>query len=173
MEKAELEVELTESHRRRRQELRARLDELEGDAGSGVLQAGEVESRQTELRNLVSSIEQLSDQAKGQFLLWHGRLTTEQAESEQRAEELKAEIATLAQKLAEEDAQGHELARVNARIRKNEDRYLVKRQTLITRKDEYTDAIRDLGILPEEAYTKYVDTSLDKVCPTQTRPLNQ
>jgi structural maintenance of chromosome 3 (chondroitin sulfate proteoglycan 6) len=72
MEKAELEVELTESHRRRRQELRARLDELEGDAGSGVLQAGEVESRQTELRNLVSSIEQLSDQAKGQSIpVWH------------------------------------------------------------------------------------------------------
>jgi structural maintenance of chromosome 3 (chondroitin sulfate proteoglycan 6) len=70
----------------------------------------------------------------------------------------------LSQQLAEEDAQGHELARVNAKIRKNEDRYLVKRQTLTTRKDEYTNAIRDLGILPEEAYTKYVDASLDKAC---------
>lgn len=78
-------------------------------------------------------------------------------------DELKAEIATLAQKLAEQDAQGHELARVNAKIRKNEDRYLVKRQTLSTRKEEYTNAIRDLGILPEEAYTKYTAISLDKV----------
>ena len=68
-EKAELEVELTESHRRRRQELRARLDELEGDAGSGVIQVGEVESRQTELRNLISSIEQLEDQVKGKIAL--------------------------------------------------------------------------------------------------------
>jgi structural maintenance of chromosome 3 (chondroitin sulfate proteoglycan 6) len=89
---------------------------------------------------------------------------TDLAESEARVDELKAEIATLAQKLAEQDAQGHELARINAKIRKNEDRYLFKRQTLSTRKDEYTNAIRDLGILPEEAYTKYVDASLDKVC---------
>lgn len=89
----------------------------------------------------------------------------DEAESETRVDELKAEITTLAQKLAEQDAQGHELARVNAKIRKNEDRYLVKRQTLSSRKDEYTNAIRDLGILPEEAYTKYVDASLDKVCP--------
>jgi structural maintenance of chromosome 3 (chondroitin sulfate proteoglycan 6) len=93
-----------------------------------------------------------------------------QAESETRVDELKAEIATLAQKLAEQDAQGHELARINAKIRKNEDRYLFKRQTLSTRKDEYTNAIRDLGILPEEAYTKYVDVSLDKVCPTLKAP---
>ena len=93
------------------------------------------------------------------------RAGANQAESEARVDELKAEITTLAQKLAEQDAQGHELARVNAKIRKNEDRYLVKRQTLSSRKDEYTNAIRDLGILPEEAYTKYVDASLDKVCP--------
>jgi structural maintenance of chromosome 3 (chondroitin sulfate proteoglycan 6) len=84
-------------------------------------------------------------------------------ESESKVDELKAEIATLSQKLAEQDAQGHELARVNAKIRKNEDRYLVKRQTLTARKDEYTNAIRDLGILPEEAYTKYVEAPLDKV----------
>jgi len=93
----------------------------------------------------------------------------DQVESETRVDELKAEIATLAQKLAEQDAQGHELARVNAKIRKNEDRYLVKRQTLSTRKEEYTNAVRDLGILPEEAYTKYVETSLDKVCSSSPR----
>jgi len=95
------------------------------------------------------------------------------AESETRVDELKAETTTLAQKLAEQDAQGHELARINAKIRKNEDRYLFKRQTLSTRKDEYTNAIRDLGILPEEAYTKYVDASLDKVCPLVKAPWSE
>jgi structural maintenance of chromosome 3 (chondroitin sulfate proteoglycan 6) len=129
-----------------------------------VLQVGEVESRQTELRNLIASIEQLEDQVKGELSMALGNHDqADKLESETRVDELKAEIATLAQKLAEQDAQGHELARVNAKIRKNEDRYLVKRQTLSTRKDEYTNAIRDLGILPEEAYTKYVDASLDKV----------
>jgi structural maintenance of chromosome 3 (chondroitin sulfate proteoglycan 6) len=126
---------------------------------------GEVESRQTELRNLIASIEQLEDQVKGKLPVpYYKQDRADESESETRVDELKAEIATLAQKLAEQDAQGHELARVNAKIRKNEDRYLVKRQTLSTRKDEYTNAIRDLGILPEEAYTKYVDASLDKVC---------
>lgn len=61
-------MELTESHRRRRDELRAKLDELEGDAGSGVLQAGEVELRQKELRNLVNAIERLSQQVEGELL---------------------------------------------------------------------------------------------------------
>jgi structural maintenance of chromosome 3 (chondroitin sulfate proteoglycan 6) len=115
------------------------------------------------LRNLISSIEQLEDQVKGKLLSLIND-AADLAESEARVDELKAEIATLTQKLTEQDAQGHELARINAKIRKNEDRYLFKRQTLSTRKDEYTNAIRDLGILPEEAYTKYVDASLDKVC---------
>jgi len=112
---------------------------------------------------LRSSSSKIKSRVSSQLLLQD---SADLAESEARVDELKAEITTLAQKLAEQDAQGHELARINAKIRKNEDRYLFKRQTLSTRKDEYTNAIRDLGILPEEAYTKYVDVSLDKVCPS-------
>lgn len=65
-ERNRLEIELTESLRRRREELRSRLDQMEGDAGSGVLQAGEVELRNTELRNLIRSIEDLAEQVTGQ-----------------------------------------------------------------------------------------------------------
>ena len=64
-ERSTLEIELSENLRRRRNELRSRLDDLEGDAGAGVLQAGEVELRNKELRNLIRSIEQLSDQVTG------------------------------------------------------------------------------------------------------------
>lgn len=64
-EKSNLDIELTESFRRRREELRGKLDDLEGDAGSGVLQEGEVELRNAELRNLIASIEQLGEQAAG------------------------------------------------------------------------------------------------------------
>ena len=60
-----MEVELTESHRRRRDELRAKLDDLESDAGCGLLLAGEVELRQKELKNLISSIEHLSESVQG------------------------------------------------------------------------------------------------------------
>lgn len=51
------------------------------------------------------------------------------------------------------------------RVSKNAERYLTKRQTLITRKEECSNAIRDLGILPEEAYTNYINTAADKVSP--------
>jgi hypothetical protein len=44
---------------------------------------------------------------------------------------------------------------------------------LSTRKDEFNNSIRDLGILPEEAYTKYVDASLDKVCPSLKAPWSE
>jgi len=65
-ERNHLDIELSENLRRRRDELRDRLDDLEGDAGSGVLQAGEVDLRNSELRNLIRSIEQISNQVQGQ-----------------------------------------------------------------------------------------------------------
>jgi hypothetical protein len=40
---------------------------MEADAGSGVNQAGEIELRKKELRNLTRSIEQMSKQFKGGF----------------------------------------------------------------------------------------------------------
>ncbi len=64
-ERSQVEIELTENLKRRREELRGKLDDLEGDAGSGVLQTGEIELRNNELRNLIRSIEQLSDQVQG------------------------------------------------------------------------------------------------------------
>lgn len=86
-------------------------------------------------------------------------------ESEARAEELNAEITETTQKLDEEQARQLENTRAIMKVSKNAERYLTKRQTLITRKDECTNAIRDLGILPEEAYTTNVTTSVDRVSP--------
>ncbi len=73
-ERNQLEIELSENLRRNREELRAKLDDLEGDAGSGVFRTGEIELRNNELRNLIRSIEALSDQVTGewtfQYSLW-------------------------------------------------------------------------------------------------------
>jgi structural maintenance of chromosome 3 (chondroitin sulfate proteoglycan 6) len=41
------------------------------------------------------------------------------------------------------------------RIQKSQERYLSKKQTLDNRKEECEVAIRDLGVLPDEAFTKY------------------
>ena len=46
---------------------------------------------------------------------------------------------------------------------KNTERYLAKKQMLISRKDDCNRSIRDLGILPEEAFEKYTNEKIDKV----------
>ena len=46
---------------------------------------------------------------------------------------------------------------------KNTERYLTKRQLLLNRKDECNRNIRDLGVLPEEAFEKYTNEKMDRV----------
>lgn len=65
MEQGKLQVELSESLRRNRLQLRGDLDELEGDAGAGVLQAGDLKLREQELQNIKRSIDELNDQITG------------------------------------------------------------------------------------------------------------
>lgn len=48
---------------------------------------------------------------------------------------------------------------------KSTERYLAKRQMLLNRKDECNRNIRDLGVLPEEAFEKYTNEKLDRVSP--------
>jgi structural maintenance of chromosome 3 (chondroitin sulfate proteoglycan 6) len=43
------------------------------------------------------------------------------------------------------------------------ERYLAKRQMLSSRKDECSRNIRDLGVLPEEAFEKYTKEKSEKV----------
>ena len=78
-------------------------------------------------------------------------------------EELTEEISKITSQLDEEQNQQAENTRAILRVQKNAERYLTKRQTLINRKEECTNAIRDLGVLPEEAYTKYTSTRADKL----------
>lgn len=46
---------------------------------------------------------------------------------------------------------------------KSTERYMAKKQMLINRKDECNRNIRDLGVLPEEAFEKYTNEKLDRV----------
>ncbi|KIR29832.1 chromosome associated protein [Cryptococcus deuterogattii 99/473] len=147
-ERNRLEIELSENLRRKKQELRDKLDRLESEAGNGELQSGEVELRRSELRNLVRDIEQLEDKV---------------SESEGRLDELNSEISKISENLERVQTQQMENTRAIMRVQKNAERYLTKRQTLINRKDECNNAIRDLGVLPEEAFSKYTDQRSDKI----------
>lgn len=85
-------------------------------------------------------------------------------ESEDRVEQLTAEIAAIKERLETAQNEQLEATRAIQRVQKNAERYISKRQILQNRKEECTNAIRDLGVLPEEAYSKYINTSADKVC---------
>jgi structural maintenance of chromosome 3 (chondroitin sulfate proteoglycan 6) len=50
-----------------------------------------------------------------------------------------------------------------SRQQKNAERYHAKKQMLANRKDECNRNIRDLGVLPEEAFEKYTNEKLDRV----------
>lgn len=46
---------------------------------------------------------------------------------------------------------------------KTDERYHTKKALLTDRKGDVDRNIRDLGVLPEEAFKKYIDVNLDKV----------
>lgn len=54
-------------------------------------------------------------------------------------------------------------AREIERKQKGVEKYLSKKTLLQQKKEECTRSIRELGVLPEEAFEKYTRTSMDKV----------
>ena len=47
---------------------------------------------------------------------------------------------------------------------KKAERYIIKRQTLLSRREECNKSVRDLGVLPEEAFHKYTkEAQVEKV----------
>jgi structural maintenance of chromosome 3 (chondroitin sulfate proteoglycan 6) len=64
-----------------------------------------------------------------------------------------------------ENVQGEQTddSRSISKQQKATERYLAKKAMLHTRKDECNRSIRDLGVLPEEAFGKYTNDKLDRV----------
>jgi structural maintenance of chromosome 3 (chondroitin sulfate proteoglycan 6) len=80
-------------------------------------------------------------------------------EMEEQTKELQDRKASL-EKL--QNQQTEDIRNIG-KLQKNTERYLTKRQMLLSRKDECNRNIRDLGVLPEEAFEKYVKEKLDRV----------
>lgn len=83
--------------------------------------------------------------------------------TEEEVDELNAEISNRASQLDEVTNQQLEATRAIMKAQKNSDRSLAKKQTLLSRKEEFTNAIRDLGVLPEEAFTKFTSKSASEL----------
>lgn len=82
---------------------------------------------------------------------------------EKETEDLAVELQELQASLEKVQNQQTEDSRSITRQQKTTERYLTKRQMLITRKEECNRNIRDLGVLPEEAFEKYTNEKLDRV----------
>lgn len=82
---------------------------------------------------------------------------------EKEAESTTAEIQELRVSLEKIQNQQSEDSRDMSKQQKTTERYLAKRQMLASRKEECNRNVRDLGVLPEEAFEKYINERLDKV----------
>ena len=83
--------------------------------------------------------------------------------TEKEGEELTAQVQELRSTLEKIHGQQTEDSRSISKQQKTTERYLAKRQMLTSRKDECNRNIRDLGVLPEEAFEKYVNEKLERV----------
>ncbi|KAG9047985.1 Structural maintenance of chromosomes protein 3 [Tulasnella sp. UAMH 9824] len=147
--KANLDIELNESLRRRREELRGKIESLGEATGSDAAEGSDdLATRKRELASLNDTIATLEAQL-------------ENIESE--TEKQESALRKARDQLEKVQAQQAEDSRGIARQQKNADRYLTKRQMLLGKKDEASKNIRDLGVLPEEAFEKYTGVKPDRL----------
>lgn len=164
-----LEIELSESLIRRRDDLRMQIDTVGPAVASESLRVDDVDARRREAASLERTIEELKATVAGEFGLHVDRANElvpltdalTNLANDKKKEELTAAILDASAQLEGIQAEQVEDGRGIARSQKVVERYISKRQTLTDRKDECTKLIRDLGILPEEAFEKYqgVETS--------------
>ncbi len=93
-----------------------------------------------------------------------GRLRDAEAALERTA----AQLAQLQQAQGERQAQQEELARQLERHQKRVERSMAKKALLTEKAAECSRNIRDLGVLPEEAFEKFENTSSAAVSPLQS-----
>ncbi|KAF8756610.1 Structural maintenance of [Rhizoctonia solani] len=151
MRKNMLEIELRESLKRKKDELRTKIDSLAHVDTDDLESTGaDLAAKTQELDALNDSITTLQDRITGTLFteFEHDKLTSELNKLMAQVEKLQTQQV--------EDSRGI------SRQQKSTERYLTKRQVLLTRKDECNTKIRDLGVLPEEAYEKYVNERIDK-----------
>lgn len=145
----DLEIQLNESLRRKADELRSRLETLSASHGeSEDSSPAELEARQSEVLTLEKSVSRHTEKMT--------ELEGQIDETQQAVQKLQAELEKLQGQQAE-DAKGI------SRQSKGTERYHSKKSMLESRKEETEGHIRDLGVLPEEAFEKYTDFNSDQL----------
>jgi chromosome segregation ATPase len=84
-------------------------------------------------------------------------------ELEKETDKHTVDLGKLREELDQAQTRQAEGDRSVTRQQKATERYHAKREIMVTRKDECNRLIRDLGVLPEDAFDKYTNTSSDRV----------
>ncbi|BGP39221.1 Structural maintenance of chromosomes protein 3 [Rhodotorula kratochvilovae] len=145
-----LEIELSEDLRRRQQELRARIEALD-TGGAGADDGGEDDGAGPNLEAKKAQLKKLRKQVDA--------LNTRVEEIDEQTDKVNKEVADAEKEREKLQTQQADDQRGIARQQKNVERYLAKRQVLLQRKDECNKNIRDLGVLPEEAFNENTASS--------------
>jgi structural maintenance of chromosome 3 (chondroitin sulfate proteoglycan 6) len=82
---------------------------------------------------------------------------------DKESEGLTSQVQDLRATLERVQSQQAEDGRSMSKQQKTTERYLAKRQMLTAKKDECNRNIRDLGVLPEEAFEKYINERVERV----------
>ncbi|RDX44908.1 structural maintenance of chromosome protein 3 [Lentinus brumalis] len=143
-----LEIELNEGLVRRREELRLKIEGLGASEAGDANSEEALEAKQRELKALNNSIDSLQKKIQ---------------ETEKDIEKANQQLQEQRSELEKIQSQQVEDVRGISKQQKNTERYLTKRQLLLNRKDECNRNIRDLGVLPEEAFEKYTSEKLDRI----------
>ncbi|KAG0023242.1 Structural maintenance of chromosomes protein 3 [Podila clonocystis] len=129
--------------------LRPRLDELRNKIeGGGSLNDGALNKRKQDFAIIQRAIEEIT-----------GRVQAIENELEERGKNVTSNEEDL-EKL---QANHLEVLRQMGRSQKDAERYVSRRNLLLRKKEDCTKNIRDLGVLPEEAFEKYADKATQKL----------
>ncbi|KAI9508184.1 structural maintenance of chromosome protein 3 [Russula earlei] len=143
-----IQIELNESLRRRRDELRSQMEGL-GEPEVGDANAADDLKVQThEISSVNNAI---------------GALIKKVQEMERAMDKLLHDLQEHRGNLEAMQNQQAEDGRSMAKQQKSTERYLAKKNLLVNKKDECNRNIRDLGVLPEEAFDKYINEKSDRL----------
>lgn len=105
----------------------------------------------TEIQNLTEDLENLEEQKVN--------AENELSETEEKIRATELELKKNEDALSKADEQQRKLLRNLENFQKNSEKYLSKRSLLSSRREETQRKIRELGALPEEAFSEYEDIS--------------
>lgn len=141
---AELDIDLEEDLHRRRDELDMRLENLAGELSGDQLAGAELDADATDGQAAEQTVVNLERRV--------AERAAELAQQAEARERVAQEIRTLGERLETLKSQQTDLGRNVGRQQKGIERYLAKKYRLQEQRDKTNRSIRDLGVLPEEAF---------------------